>query len=385
MKFQSINFTCDGCGAPLKYSPATASLRCEFCSSTKTIERSNEVIHEYDFQEALEFLETHNAQEIHKEVTCNKCAASFELTPYSISSNCPYCGTPAITDFVKEITPKSLLPFNLPHDMAQQKFKKWIGSLWFAPNKLKDYVDGDEKLKGYYLPHWTYDANTHTHYRGQRGVVYYVTVERTVIVNGREQRVRQREPRINWTPVSGSVQNSFDDITIGASKTISHTILDSLAPWNTTKLIPFNEKYLAGFESEEYTIGLDNGFEYAKVKMNHIIRQTIKYDIGGDQQQISSMQTSYHNTTYKNALFPIWTAQFKWKGKIYNYAINAQSGKIVGERPYSIVKIVLLVGYVSWISFAICCKVFGESVEALYGVSPIAIQSLLLPRYLFAS
>ena len=108
-------------------------------------------------------------------------------------------------------------------------------------------------------------------------------------------------------------------------------------------MVPFNPKYLSGFDSEEYTIGLDNGFELAKVKMDNVIRKHVRYDIGGDRQQIKYMDTRYTNTTYKNVLFPIWTAQFKWQGKVYKYAINGQTGKVTGERPYSWVKITLLI------------------------------------------
>jgi len=343
MKFQSINFTCKSCGAPLRYSPLSSSLSCEFCSTKESISDSKEMILEYDFQEALRFLKSYRAKEITKEVKCAKCAVIFELTPYSISSNCPYCNTPAITDFVKEITPKSILPFTLDHSQAKDKFKQWIGSLWFAPNKLKKFLKGDEKLKGYYLPHWTYDSQTQTYYQGKRGDIYYVTVRRVVTVNGRDQEIEEQEQRIRWTPVSGEIRDDFDDITVGASKTVSHTILENLAPWDTTKLIPFDKKYLSGFESEEYTIGLDSSFEYAKEKMNRVIKEHIKKDIGGDRQEISSVNTTHNNTTYKNALFPIWTAEFKWKGKSYNYAINAQSGKVTGERPYSWVKITLII------------------------------------------
>ena len=164
------------------------------------------------------------------------------------------------------------------------------------------------------------------------------------MVDGRQEQRRVQESRIRWTAVSGRVHNSFDDITIGASKTISYAILDNLAPWHTDVLVPFNKKYLSGFHSEEYTVGLDNGFELAKVKMNHVIRQDIRYDIGGDRQQISTMQTQYSDTSYKNVLFPLWTAQFKWKNKIYNYAINGQTGKVSGERPYSWLKIAAIVG-----------------------------------------
>lgn len=347
MKFTSINFTCKNCGAPIRFNPEKDSLDCEFCGTKESIEKSLSSIDEYDLEEALQFLRTHKGQEINKEVTCSKCGGHFTMTPYSLSSNCPFCQTPAITDFVKEITPESLLPFQISQKEAQERFKKWIGSLWFAPSKLKKFLDGDKKLKGYYLPHWTYDADTFTHYHGQRGDVYYVQVEKTVVVNGREERRMVQEARIKWTPVSGQVSQSFDDITIGASKTISNAILDNLTPWNTQVLVPFNQKYLSGFDSEEYTVGLDNGFELAKVKMNHVIRQKIRADIGGDQQQISNMRTQYNDTSYKNVLFPIWTAEFKWKKKTYNYAINGQTGKVTGERPYSWLKIAAIVGTVS--------------------------------------
>ncbi len=347
MKFKSINFTCKNCGAPLRFSPIEETLKCEFCQSTEPINSSLEEIKEYDLNEALRELHRHHEKEITKEVKCSKCGATFTMNPYSFSSNCPYCGTPAIIDFVKEITPHSLLPFQLSQKEAKEAFKKWVGSLWFAPSKLSKFLTEDEKLKGYYLPHWTYDAKTVSTYHGQRGDIYYVTVEKTVIVNGREVRQRVQEPRVHWTPVSGRVYNEFDDITIGASKTISYSILDNLAPWHTQKLVPFNKKYLAGFISEEYTIGLDNGFELAKVKMNRIIRQSVRKDIGGDQQQITSLKTNYYDTSYKNVLFPIWTAQFKWKDRIYNYAVNAQTGKVSGERPYSWLKIALAIGLIS--------------------------------------
>lgn len=343
MKFKSINFTCKNCGAPLRFSPIHNTLQCEFCSTKESIEHSTETIHEYDFIEALHHLEKHHEKEITKEVQCSKCAATFTLNPYSVSSNCPYCNTPLITKFVHEITPKSLLPFQLSQKEAQDIFKKWLGSLWFAPSKLTQFIDGNKKLKGYYLPHWTYDSQTDTDYHGQRGDIYYVQVERTVMVNGRQERRMVQEARIKWSPISGHVRKFFDDITVGASKTISHVILDNLTPWHTKVLIPFNEKYLSGFDSEEYTIGLDNGFERAKVKMDRVIRQNIRFQIGGDQQRIDHMHTHYSHTTYKNVLFPVWTAQFEWKNTTYNYAINGQTGKVIGERPYSWVKITLLI------------------------------------------
>jgi len=339
MQFTALNFTCPSCGAPQRFSPVTGTLTCEFCDTQTPIESSLSLIKEYDFNHAIAGLNTQENKSIEKEVLCKKCGASFHLTPYSFSSNCPFCNTPALIDFIQEITPQSLLPFQMSQKEALHAFKTWVGSRWFAPTAFQKYLEGDQKLIGYYLPYWTYDSNTTTPYQGLRGDTYYVTVTKTVIENGRQRQIHIQEARIRWTNVSGSVQVNFDDVTVGASKTISRAILEALEPWDTTPLVPFDTKYLAGFEAQEYTIGLDNGFEYAKAKMSSKIKHTIMHDIGGDQQQITSMQTHHNNVTYKNTLFPIWTASFTWKNKTYNYAINAQSGKIVGERPYSYVKI----------------------------------------------
>jgi predicted Zn-ribbon and HTH transcriptional regulator len=325
------------------FSPASGKLKCEFCGTERAIVSDQLEVKEYNFKEALATLSHESDQIIDKTVVCKKCGSSFTLTPFSISSNCPYCGTPAITDFVREIVPESLIPFQIGEKEAKERFKRWIGSLWFAPTAFTKYFRGNDKLKGYYLPYWTYDSDTATRYQGLRGDTYYVTVTRTVIRNGREEQMRVQEPRVRWTPANGTVMLSFDDVTVGANKTLSRAILDSVGPWNTQSLKPFSEEYLSGFLAEEYTIGLDNGFEYAKVKMNHHIENAIRRDIGGDQQQIHAIDTQYRHTTYKSVLFPLWTASFKWKGRIYNYAINAQSGKISGERPYSVIKILIAV------------------------------------------
>ncbi len=342
MKFKPKNFICKNCGGVLRYDALAHELKCDFCGSIENIEKSNEPIEEYDFKEGLA-KSSKNRVIDSREITCNKCGATFKLDSYELSSVCPYCKTPIITDFIKDIQPKSLIPFEISEKDAQERFKKWIGSLWFAPNQLKDFVDGNKKLIGYYLPYWTFDSNTRTKYSGERGDIYFVTVQRRVEVNGREEIIEEQEPRIRWTPVSGQVYHNFDDVTVGASKTIPHNLLDRLAPWNTKALVPFNEKYLSGFVSEEYTIDLNDGFRYAKEQMKRVIIGDIKRDIGGDQQQIEYMHTEYNDTTYKDTLFPIYSAEFKWQGKLYDYLINAQSGKVVGERPYSIAKITIAI------------------------------------------
>jgi len=347
MRFESLNFPCSSCGAPTKYSPATGLLSCAFCGASSQIISDNRQIKEYDLAQALAEVTKSTPVEITKDINCPKCGAGFALDPHIASTTCPYCETPVITEFVNSIVAESILPFIVTQKKAKSIFASWIGSLWFAPSELKHFVDSDKQLRGCYLPYWCYDANTDTSYQGERGDIYYVTVQRREVINGKEQTVSVQEQRIAWSSVSGRVDRYFDDLNIPANSSIPQQVLDNLSPWDTSTLKPFDKRYLSGFESEEYTINIDSGFDSAKYIMSGIIQSDIRRDIGGDQQRIFNMDTRYSSARYKNTLFPVWTTHFKYRGKEYAYAINGQSGKVTGERPYSYTKIAILVGSIA--------------------------------------
>jgi hypothetical protein len=236
--------------------------------------------------------------------------------------------------------PKSLLPFLITDKAAHAAFDKWIGGLWFAPSALKDKAKRDEKLLGIYIPYWTYDSHTDSYYRGERGVIYYERQMVTVIVNGQPRQQVQNVPRIRWTPVSGRVRLFFDDVLVGATRTLPRAILDRLEPWDLPNLVPYNESYLSGFQSEIYQVDLDEGFEQARGIMDSRIYHAILSDIGGDQQRVNSLETQHAATTFKHVLLPVWSAAFRYNGETYRFVINGRNGKTQGERPYSVVKIV---------------------------------------------
>ncbi|HHO42471.1 MAG TPA: primosomal protein N' (replication factor Y) - superfamily II helicase, partial [Epsilonproteobacteria bacterium] len=169
MKFTAINFSCPNCGAPQKFSPATDSMVCDFCGTSTPIKILNTPIKEYNFHNAMESLSMQIAYENSKKISCQKCGASFELDEDTLATSCPYCGTPAITDFTREITPKSLIPFRITKEQAKEQFYKWTKSKWLAPKGFHLHLENNKNIQGYYLPYWTYDTQTTTQYQGMRG------------------------------------------------------------------------------------------------------------------------------------------------------------------------------------------------------------------------
>ncbi|MBL7918471.1 MAG: primosomal protein N' (replication factor Y) - superfamily II helicase, partial [Bacteroidia bacterium] len=77
--------------------------------------------------------------------------------------------------------------------------------------------------------------------------------------------------------------------------------------------------------------------------MDGSITGSVKSDIGGDVQTISSMNTSYNDITFKHILLPLWISAYKYNNKTYRFTINARTGEVQGERPYSFWKIFFLV------------------------------------------
>jgi len=191
-------------------------------------------------------------------------------------------------------------------------------------------------LDGIYVPYWTYDADTKTSYRGQRGTAYYVTIR------GADGKPRQ-ERRIRWTSARGRVSRFFDDILVLASKSLPKSYTDALAPWDLGALAEYKPEFLSGFRAEGYTIELEDGMVEARQIIDAQIRRDIRRDIGGDAQKIDSMSTQVEDVTFKHVLLPIWIAAYKYRAKSYRFVVNAQTGKVQGERPYSWGKIALAV------------------------------------------
>lgn len=341
------HFPCEQCGADLIYQPGSDSLHCDYCGHHNHIQLSQTKISEYDFQEALLAIQNAKLRPLDNTevIRCPNCAATFELTTNRHAGDCPFCGTPVVTDTeqARLFQPKSLLPFVISEAEARQAFDKWIHGLWFAPSALTNKAKRDEKLLGIYIPYWTYDSQTDTYYRGERGTVYYQRQIVNVEVNGRRQQQVRNVPKIRWTPASGRVHLFFDDILVGATKTLPRTILDRLEPWDLENLVPYNDSFLSGFQSEIYQTDLDEGFQQARKIMDARIYRAVCQDIGGDQQRVHTLESNHSQTTFKHLLLPVWSAAFRYEGKTYRFIINGRNGKTQGERPYSKWKIALAV------------------------------------------
>lgn len=333
-------FPCTQCGADLRFDPGQDRLECDHCGYHEPLGQSRpveNVIKELDFENAVQArLPDHEIEET-RVSKCPNCAAQVEFDPVTHATECPFCATPVVTDtgVHRHIKPRGVLPFALDEKTARGAMSDWLGSLWFAPGGLQEYAAKGRRMQGIYVPYWTYDADTKSRYAGERGTIYYET--RTVMRDGKQ--VTQRVQKIRWTPVRGRVARWFDDVLVLASKSLPKRYTDGLEPWDLSALEPYSPEYLAGFRAEGYAVELQDGYSEARHIMARVIERDVRFDIGGDRQRVHDIDTTVADVTFKHILLPVWLAAYKYRGQTYRFVVNGRTGKVQGERPWSMWKI----------------------------------------------
>lgn len=334
-------FACPSCGAGMQFNPETGQLKCPHCGSTQALISNSEVqAHEFTGAVAEHLLQPITAQAL--QVTCSGCGSVVAFEPPEVAGACSFCGSaivaqPKAADPL--IAPDGVLPVKLTKQAATDQLRQWLNSRWFAPNALKRLAR-PEGINGVYLPFWTYYFNILSEYVGERGVYYYETETYTETDSEGETVERTREVRrTEWYPAAGTVTQGFNNVLVPATRAVPEERLNSLQPWDLKALCEYQPAYLAGFRAQRYQVELAQGFEDAKSMVAAQIRALVERDIGGNEQRILSINTAYSDIFFLHLLLPVWIGAYRFQGKVYHVVVNARTGDVEGERPYSAFKI----------------------------------------------
>lgn len=158
-------FNCPACGAEAVWTPSKHALVCPYCGtiSPAELKADGTLVEENDLVAALRSLpeDQRGWAAAKKTVRCQACNAVSVFDEKRMAQNCDFCGSPAIVaveDTGAPIRPSSVLPFKVADTKVREDIRRWYGSHWFAPNKLKSKALTDT-LHGVYLPYWTFDAH----------------------------------------------------------------------------------------------------------------------------------------------------------------------------------------------------------------------------------
>lgn len=183
----------------------------------------------------------------------------------------------------------------------------------------------------------------HSDWSADAGYYYYVQVPTVVLVNGKPQMQMRTERRVRWEPAWGARDDAYDDLLVHASRGLPAGLAAKLGTFDLSKLVPYRPEYLAGWRAEEYALDLATGWNAAQERIVAEQRSRCSGDVPGDTQRNLRVHDRISDVRWKHVLLPLWSLTYTHDGRSYAVLIHGQTGRVVGDAPYSWVKILLFV------------------------------------------
>jgi hypothetical protein len=335
----------------MRWDPDVDALLCEYCGNKMPVPRAEGTVVEYTMAEA-----GHAARGFGVELRvarCGHCGAHVTFDERTTAKECVFCGSAQVllqSANRNALRPESLIPLDVGRGAVETEFKKWLGGLWLRPSALKHARAVD--ANGIYLPFWTYDCRVHSDWSADSGYYYYENQVYVAMEHGRPVMRTRQVQKVRWVPAWGARDDVYDDVLVHGSRGLPEQLAQKLGGYDTKKLVPYRPEYLAGWRAEEYAVDLESGWKAALARVERSQESRCSADVPGDTQRSLRVRNQIGDVRWKHVLLPLWSLSYHFGGKRYSVLINGQTGRVVGDAPYSWVKILFLV---LAIGFALCC------------------------------
>lgn len=356
MPTQVTNYQCPACTGPLHYSAKSGKLACDYCGSSFDVAEIEALYARKEAEaaaakqaadakaEAAQAAKAEAAEaaaasggwdtsDLSRDwgaeadglrvYSCPSCGAELICDQSTAATACPYCGNPAIVpgQFSGALRPDYILPFRLSKDDAVQALRAHYKGKPFLPRSFTS-ANHIEQIQGVYVPFWLFDG-------GAEGAASYRASNTNVYETGDYEITETRHYHVVR---AGSL--AFEKIPVDASSKMPDDHMDSIEPFDYTQLRPFSTAYLPGYLADKYDVTIDDSRDRADTRCRETLAQALRDTVTGygacvtEREDIALRRGKVHH-----ALLPVWMLSTKWHGQDFLFAMNGQTGKLVGDLP----------------------------------------------------
>ncbi len=376
MATQITNYQCPACTGPLHFVGESGRLECEYCGSSFDVAEI-EALYKEKEQKAAEAAETEKdkpsdsaeasaggdgsewdvsdlnadwGEDVHgmRAYSCPSCGAELICEETTAATSCPYCGNPTVVpgQFSGILKPDYVLPFKLSKEDAIKALKRHYLKKPLLPSTFSK-ANHLEEIKGIYVPFWMYDGEA------SGSVQFHAT---------RVSKYRSGDYEITETShfnVQRAGNIAFEKVPVDASRKMPDDYMDSIEPYDYSELKPFSTAYLPGFLADKYDVSVEDSCERADKRCAGSLVSALEGTVTGYTSCSETGRSIYlKRGKVHYALLPVWMLNTKWEGKDFLFAMNGQTGKLVGNLPVSTKRVIGLFA-------AIAASLIALSVTAL--------------------
>ncbi|MBQ9459878.1 MAG: hypothetical protein IJU66_08110 [Oscillospiraceae bacterium] len=320
---------CPACGGAMRFDPKQGKLVCDYCGTTAELGKDGPKeaaqgteLEGFDFDSLNDQAFDPNAEDL-PVYNCESCGAEVITPPEQAALTCPYCGNNIVlTDKISgKLRPDGVIPFKLTTEVLPESMKRFYKDKVLLP---KDFFTESRmgKVTSVYVPFWVFSGRLtgELNYNASRSHSYQ---KGDYVVTDTDHYHLRR-----------GVSTEFSDLPVDASGRIDDALMDSLEPFDMAEAVPFDMRYLAGFTADRFDQAKDDISRRAERRMRYTAESIADREAGRGYESAERTGGKLRaDIKAKYLLFPVYLFDISHGGKSYHFAVNGQSGKVVGSVP----------------------------------------------------
>ena len=324
-------YKCPCCDGAIEFNSTSQKMKCPYCDSefemadlqayTESVSGKIEDNMQWDSAAGNEW--EPGETEGMRVYTCNACGGQIVSEETTAATECPFCGNPVIMtgQFAGDLKPDLVIPFKLDKKAAMEALKKHYSGKVLLPKVFKD-ENRVKEVKGLYVPVWLFGADAEGY------VQYKASKTRT----WSDSQYDYTETRYYKVIRAGNL--GFENVPVDGSTKMDDALMESIEPFDISGAVDFQTAYLSGYLADKYDVDAESSVERANQRIKKSTEEAFAATVEGyDNVTPTGTDISLHNGTAKYALYPVWILNTQWNGQKYTFAMNGQTGKLVGDLP----------------------------------------------------
>ncbi len=310
-----LHYKCPSCGSDMRFDPNSGQLTCQSCLMQVDIEQYQEELTPRPSDDVEDTIDYH----------CDNCGADLVTTPDTAATTCSFCGAGVVIveRLADSLKPAMVIPFTISKEEAVKAFQRWCRNGLLTP---KGFMTADriKSMTGIYVPFWLFDLNSKVQ----------VSATCTKVRTYRQGDYMYTET--SYFDAYRDINLDYLKIPVDASVKMNDEVMDKLEPFPYDQLKDFKTPYLAGYIAEKYNYSDEELLSRAKDKVNDYIESFIRSSFAGYSSvsyKAKQINTSNVNSNY--VLLPVWMVSYDYNRSEHTFAMNGQTGKVIGKPPIS--------------------------------------------------
>lgn len=349
-----LAYKCPNCGAPIDFSIDSQKMHCQYCGSDFPVEQVEQFnsqssppsqspapptdapladdatahsvsLAEFNYDSTPTETWTPSTEEGLAQFICNSCGGEIIGDPDVVSTRCPYCDNNfiAISQLTSTRMPDRMIQFKVNKERAVQTILDGTKKLRFLPSTFTKQHKIEE-VTGVYVPYWLYDSNVNAN-------ISY-TAEKISTWSDSTYHYTKTD----YYQLYRAGQIAFADIPVSGTTKLVDEHTEAIEPFIYKETVPFSPAYLTGFAANKYDIDEVTASARAKERLTTSVLEAFKQTANKyTVVTVVNSDLKIHSGVVEYVFLPVWVLNLRHNDKVFNFSINGQTGKSVGQYPIS--------------------------------------------------